>query len=144
MKTGLFGILCVLVINLIPFAINAQDQEPETIRIKKESRLVKAVFDNTEHRLMAVDRFGNPRENKIVSYKLYVKTRRETKEFTGYSNKLNDEMVNYLNKQGSATKIFFTEVSAEDDDGHLVKLPDVIETWFPDCRNCDKPAKRKR
>lgn len=113
-------------------------QEPQTIRVKKESNLVKAVFDNTDSKLFVVDRFGNPRENKILSYKLYVKGKRETKEFTGYSNKLTGEMINYLNKQTSATKIFFTEISAEEDDGHLIKLPDAIDTWFPDCKNCEK------
>jgi hypothetical protein len=85
-----------------------------------------------------IDRFGNPRENKIISYKLYIKNKRETKEFVGYNNSLSSDMMNYLKKQTTATKIFFTEVSAEDDDGHLVRLPDVIETWFPDCKNCEK------
>jgi hypothetical protein len=118
-------------------------QEPGTIRIKKESNLTKAVLDNTEGRLMVVDRFGNPRENKIASYKLYVKNSRETKEFQGRSNQLSPEMLQYLNKQSSAVKIFFTEITAVDDDEHLQKLPDVIETWFPDCKNCE-PAKRRK
>lgn len=117
-------------------------QEPQTIRIKKESNLVKAVFDNTESKLFVVDRFGNPQENKILSYKLYVKGKRETKEFRGYNNRLTGEMVKYLDKQSSATKIFFTEISAEDNDGHLVKLPDTIDTWFPDCENCEKKKRR--
>lgn len=117
-------------------------QEPQTIKIKRESRLVKAVFDNTQMRLMAIDRYGNPRDNKIVSYKLYVKARRETKEFIGYSNSLTAEMINYLDKQPKAVKIFFTEINVRDDDEHLVKLPDVIDTWFPDCSNCDKGRKK--
>jgi len=126
------------------FSASLSAQEPQTIRIKRESSLVKAVFDVTDTKLFVVDRFGNPRENKILSYKLYVKGKRETKEFRGFSNRLNAEMIKYLNKQSTATKIFFTEVSAEDDDGHIVKLPDIIETWFPDCENCDKPGKKNR
>ncbi|MCC6372284.1 MAG: hypothetical protein IT236_14875 [Bacteroidia bacterium] len=118
-------------------------QEPATIKVRKESNLSKAEFDNTERKLMVVDRFGNLKENKIASYKLYVKTKRETKEFEGYGNSLSAEMIKYLNKQSSATKIFFTEISAVDDDGHLVKLPDVINTWFPDCSNCGKGDKRR-
>ena len=117
-------------------------QEPATIRIKKESNLVKAVFDNTELRLMVVDRFGNPRENKIATYKLYVKGKRDTKEFKGYGNSLSPDMIKYLNKTTSASKLFFTELSASDDDGHLVKLPDVIDTWFPECSNCDSKKRR--
>jgi len=119
-------------------------QEPQTIRVKKESNLTKAVFDNTELKLIIVDRFGNPRENRIAFYKLYVKGKRETKEFSGYGNSLSPEMVNYLKKQSSASKIFFTEISAKDDDEHLVSLPDVIEVWFPDCENCkDGKGRRK-
>jgi hypothetical protein len=53
-------------------------QESETIKFKKESNLVKVVLDNTEPKLFVVDRFGNPRENRILSYKLYVKTKKET------------------------------------------------------------------
>ena len=140
MKFSLIKILFFFLVYLI--SERSSSQEPQTIRVKKESNLVKAVFDNTEAKLFVVDRFGNPRENKILSYKLYVKAKRETKEFTGYSNRLNSEMVKYLNKQSSATKIFFTEVSAEDDNGHLIKLPDVIETWFPDCENCEKKSRR--
>jgi hypothetical protein len=122
----------------------AQEERPATIRVRKESDLVKAVFDNTIPRLMAVDRFGNPRENRIVSYKLYVKDKKETKLFVGYSNNLTDEMVKHLNRQKSAVKIFFTEITVKDDNEHLVKLPDVIETWFPDCGNCDKKRSKNK
>lgn len=127
-----FFILFVLAFCLNSSAL-AQEQEPKTIKIRKESNLTKVVFDNTELRLVILDRFGNPRENSIVSYKLYVKGKKETKEFEGYSNKLNPDMINYLNKLKDASKIFFTQISAKDDDEHLVKLPDVIEVWFPPC-----------
>lgn len=129
---------------MVSYTGNAQEEEPRTIKIKKESNLAKVVFDNTELRLMVVDRFGNPKDNKIAAYKLYVKGRKETEAFSGYSNQLNSEMINCLKKQNKATKIFFTGISVQDDDGHLVKLPDVIETWFPDCANCDKPFKQRR
>jgi hypothetical protein len=112
-------------------------QEPGTIKFKKESNLLKVVFDNTDPKLFVVDRFGNPRENRILSYKLYVKTKKETKEFEGFSNALSGEMINYLNKLKSATKLFFTEIIVEDEAGHPLKLPDVIDTWFPDCKNCE-------
>lgn len=134
MKYKFFFVMVVFC--LVPNMEKAQ--QPQTIKIRKETNLVKVVFDNTDPRLFVVDRFGNPRENKVLSYKLYVKTKRETREFQGHSNRLNSEMLNYLKKQKVATKIFFTEISAEDDDGHLVKLPDAIDTWFPDCTNCDK------
>ncbi len=118
-------------------------EEPQTIRIRKESNLAKAVFDNTELRLMAIDRFGNPKDNKIVSYKLWIKGKGEPRVFNGFNNALSAEMINNLKKQSRAVKIFFTEVTAEDENGHLVQLPDVIDTWFPDCQNCEKGYKRR-
>lgn len=133
---------CIVILTMIGSSQDMISQEPQTIKIKKESNLAKVVLDNTEDRLIVVDRFGNPRDNRIVSYKLYVKTKKETKEFQGFSNRLTGEMVTYLNKQTKATKIFFTEISAKDDNEHLVQLPDCIDTWFPDCKNCD-PIKRK-
>ena len=112
-------------------------QQPQTIKVKKESNLVKAVFDNTEFKLMVVDRFGNPKENKIVSYKLFVKTKKDTKEFAGFNNSLSSQMIIYLNKLSKAAKLFFTEINVQEDDTHLTKLPDVIEAWFPNCKNCN-------
>lgn len=135
MKNSLILISLLSLFFLNSFDLNAQ--EPETIKFKKESNLVKVVFDNTDPRLFVVDRFGNPRENKVLSYKLYVKNKKETKEFIGYSNNLSGEMINYLNKQKSATKLFFTEIMVEDESGHPLKLPDAIDTWFPDCKNCE-------
>lgn len=116
----------------------AQDEEPQTIRVRKESNLAKAVFDNTEFQLMVIDRFGNPRENKILSYKLWIKGQSNTRPLQGFSNSLTGEMISALKKQKQAVKIFFTDISVQEDDGHLVQLPDVIDTWFPDCENCGK------
>jgi len=119
---------------------SAQGDEPTTIKVRKEQDLKKAFFDNIEMKLTVIDRFGNPKENKIVSYKLWIKSK-NVKEIYGHDNKLSNEMIKELNKQKRATKIFFTEINAQDDAGHLIKLPDVIEVWFPDCKNCG-PKKR--
>ncbi len=130
----LFFINFILCLNFI------KAQEPQTIKVKKEQNLAKAFFDNTELKLMVIDRFGNPKENKIVSYKLWLKEK-SAKSLNGFDNNLSPAMINELNKQKKAVKIFFTEITVEDDNGHLIKLPDVIETWFPNCKNC---AVRKR
>lgn len=111
-------------------------QEPKTIKVRKESNLAKAVLDNTELTLLVIDRFGNPKDNKIISYKLYVKTKKETKEFSGFNNRLNPDMISYLNKLKQSAKLFFTDISVKDDDEHLLKLPDIIEQWFPNCAGC--------
>lgn len=112
-------------------------QEPNVIKIKKESDLVKVVFDNVDLKLMPVDRFGNPRQNKVVSYKLWIKGKGDAKMYSGFNNSLSPEMIKELNKLKKSTKIFFTEISVKEDDEHVIKLPDVIDTWFPDCKNCD-------
>ena len=114
-------------------------QEPvNTIKIKREQNLVKAVFDNVEYKLFAVDRFGNPRENSFASYTLWIKEKKDTKKFVGYSNELSPEMLKELRGLKKATKIFFTNIKVNGDDEHLVDLPDIIDTWFPDCKNCLK------
>ena len=136
-------LLLLIILFIAPVFINAQE-EPETIRVRRESNLVKAVFDNTELRLMVIDRFGNPKENKVVSYKLWVKGKGFTNAIEGYSNSLSPEMINLLKKQKKAVKIFFTDISVQEDDGHITKLPDVIDTWFPDCENCEKKPTARR
>ena len=112
--------------------INAQ--EPVTIKVKREQNLVKIYFDNTEYRLIPVDRFGNQKENQVKSYKLWIKG--IDKPFIGFDNALNDDMTKALKKLKKSTKIFFTEINVVDDNGHLLKMPDVYEVWFPDCKNC--------
>ncbi|MEO6303168.1 MAG: hypothetical protein ABIP51_08345 [Bacteroidia bacterium] len=116
-------------------------QQPNVIKVKKESNLVKVEFDNTELRLTAFDRFGNPKENQITSYKLWIKGKGETKAYSGFNNSLSPEMIKELNKLKKATKIFFTDINVKEDDEHQVKLPDVIDTWFPNCKNCDNKSK---
>ena len=139
MKSPLLKIFFIVFLVNLSFCFNAQ--EHHVIKVKKESNLVKAEFDNTELRLIAFDRFGNPKENQITSFKLWIKDKSDTKSFTGFNNTLSPEMIKELNKLKKATKIFFTDINAKEDDEHLVKLPDVIDTWFPNCKNCDKKGK---
>lgn len=120
----------------LTFAGNLKAQEPNVIKFKKESRYAKAVFDNVDNKLVVIDIYGNPTEAKIAKYKLYVKTKTDTKEFVAFSNSLNAEMLNYLKKLKSSAKLFFTEINVVEEDSHLGKLPDVIEQWFPVCNGC--------
>jgi len=117
-------------------------QEPKTIKVRKESDIVKAFFDANDFKLIAIDRFGNPQDNKIMGFKLYVKTKRETKEFESFSAALTSEMLACLNGLKLAAKIFFTNVMVEESDGRLTKLPDVIDVWFPNPNNNKGNKKR--
>ena len=131
-------IFVLLVVNC--FLINGQ--EPKTIKVRKESDLVKAYFDPSEMKLMAIDRFGNPRDNQIASFKLYVKTKRDGKAFESFNGQLNAEMIGYLNKLKDAAKIFFTNILVKDDKEQLINLPDVIDVWFPTANNSNKKNRR--
>ena len=145
MKSITFRLFIFIGLCAGPLSLAAQEEEPQTIKIRRESNLAKAVFDNTEFKLMTIDRFGNPRENKIVAYKLWIRGKGATTALDGYSNSLTPDMIRALKKQSKAVKIFFTDITAQEDDGHLVKLPDVIDTWFPDCENCENgKSKSKR
>jgi len=104
-------------------------QEPQVIRVKKELNLKKVVFDNSEFRLMVIDRFGNPRENKIASYQLDIKMPNETKIFFGFGNNLSQEMLNYLYKLDKAANMFFIKIMVYDEDEHLINLPEFKEEW---------------
>ncbi len=125
------------------FLMSVQAQQPETIRVRKESNLVKAYFDVTELKLLPIDRFGNPQDNRIMGFKLYVKNKRETKEFESFSSALTPEMLTYLNALKDAAKIFFTNIMVEEDESRLIKLPDVIEVWFPNPNSHQKTKKHK-
>ena len=126
----------------LSFVGHAQDEQPVSIKVRKEQKLSKAYFDNTEMRLSAIDKYGNPRSNKIASFKLWIKG--EKKPLLGYDNDMGTEITRELNKLKKATKIYFTEITIEDDDGHLMKLPDLYEVWFPNCVNCEVIKKKKR
>jgi hypothetical protein len=127
-----FLCLCVL---LASFFVKAQEPV-QTIKVKREQNLAKVIFDNTENRLFVIDRFGNPRSNEIVSYSLWINGKGS--ELKGYSNALSPEMIKELRKQKKAVKLFFTKIKVKSDDDHVIDLPDVIEVWFPDCKNCLK------
>jgi hypothetical protein len=126
-----------LLLILFLFILKAHGQEGvNTFKIKREQNLVKCVFDNIDYKLTPIDKYGNPKENEIVSYNLWIKEKKSTKKFVGYSNTLTPEMLKELKTQKRAVKIFFTNIKVKTDDDHLADLPDVIDTWFPDCKNC--------
>jgi hypothetical protein len=124
----------LFIFSLLALCVNAQEPVG-TFKIKREQNLVKAVFDNIEYKLIAIDRFGNPQENTFASYNLWIKEKRGMKKFVGYSNTLTPEMLKELKSVKKAVKIFFTNIKVNGDDEHLVDLTDVIDTWFPDCKN---------
>ncbi len=113
-------------------------QEPQIIRVKKELNLKKVVFDNSDFRLVVIDRYGNPRVNKIASYQLDIKMPNETKFFFGFGNNLSQEMLDYLYKLDKATSIFFNKIMVYNEDDQLINLPDFKEEWIPPLKKSKK------
>lgn len=110
-------------------------QEPATITVKKQSDLAKATYDNVEYKLIAMDRFGNIVDHSIKSFELhYVEKKKKLKVFKSNNETLTPEMLSEFKKLKEAKKIFFTKIMAEDEFGNLVRLPDVIEMQFPECK----------
>jgi len=54
MKNLLIGLLVIF------FTIPVLSQEVEKIKIKKEDPFFKAEFDYTNHKVIALDKYGNP------------------------------------------------------------------------------------
>jgi len=117
-------------------ALNIWSQEePQKITIRKESNLAKASYDNVEFKLIAQDKYGNIVNHAIKSFELhYVEKKKKLKIFKSYSESLTPEMLEDFKKLKEAKKIFFTNIIAEDEFGTSVRLPDVIEVQFPDCK----------
>jgi hypothetical protein len=117
------------------FAVSAQ-QGVNTFKIKREQNIVKAVFDNNDYKLVPIDKYGNPKENEFASFTLWIKEKRSTKKFVSGTGFMTPEMLQELKSLKKATKIFFTNIKVKEDDEHFADLPDIIDTWFPDCKNC--------
>jgi hypothetical protein len=45
----------------------------QTIKVKKEKLFAKAAFDDTEYKVIAFDRYGNPHEQAIKSFTILYK-----------------------------------------------------------------------
>ena len=69
MKTPL--LLAFLCFTTISFS--QEKEEVKTIKIKREKLFVKAAFDDTEYKVIAFDRYGNPHEEAIKSFTIFYK-----------------------------------------------------------------------
>lgn len=110
-------------------------EEPQKITIRKESNLAKAMYDNVDFKLIAEDKYGNVVNHSVKSFELhYVEKKKNLKVLKSYSEFLTPEMLEEFKKLKEAKKIFFTNIMAEDEYGNVVRLPDVIEVQFPNCK----------
>jgi hypothetical protein len=118
-------------------------QEPgsvQTIKVKKEKLFVKAAFDDTEFKVIAFDRYGNPHEQAIKSFVIVYKEDDKAYRAPVEGNTFPKKTIDFLTKKKKfATKICLTQLKAEDKDGHLEDLPDLCDiVIFPDCKKTKK------
>lgn len=132
-----------LVIALSPGFLNAQDIE--TIKIAKEDPFIKADFDETEYKVFAVDKYGNPYMDVVKSFVITFQDSKGHFQSAVVGNTFPKKTINYLTKgRQKATNICLKEIVAEDKDGHVQKLPDKCSVLiYPDCKNCDPNKKKK-
>ena len=119
-------------------------QEIEKIKIAKEDPFYKADFDETEYKVFALDKYGNPYMDVVKSFKITFQDSKGHFESAVVGNTFPRKTINYLTKgRTRATNICLKEIVAEDKDGHVQKLPDKCGVLiYPDCKNCD-PNKKK-
>ena len=119
----------LVLINLCWFTLSLSAQQPqaETIKVTKVQQVIKAAYDNTQYKLIGVDRFGNPKETAIRSFELRYSINGHTYMFVSYSGALTDEMIGNMNALKKDQKIFFSKIKAQEDNGDLVDLPDLQE-----------------
>lgn len=127
--------LFIIILLLAAISPVFSQEEPQKITIRKESNLAKASYDNLEFKLTAQDKYGNVVNHAVKSFELHYRiSNKKIKMMISYSESLTPEMLNELKKLKEAKKIFFTKIMAEDEFGNAVRLPDVIEIQFPDCK----------
>ena len=123
-----------------PVAFSQESEGVKNIKVKKETLFVKATFDDTEFKVIALDRYGNPHEQAIKSFSIFYKDGKTAYEAPVVGNTFPQKTITFLTKKKpTATKICLTKLKAEDKDGHIEDLPDLCDiVIFPDCKKVKK------
>lgn len=113
-----------------------ESNEVQTIKVKKEKLFTKAAFDDTEFKVIAFDKYGNPHEQAIKSFSIFYKEGKTSYLAPVEGNTFPKKTIDFLTKKKKeATKICLTNLKAEDKDGHIEDLPDLCDiVIFPDCK----------
>ncbi len=131
-------IICILAKTIVSYSQNSP--EITTIKIKKERIYVKAAFDESNYKVVALDKFGNPHENAITSFSIFYKEGKKSYEATVDGNVFPKKTIDFLTKKKkSATKVCLTKLKAADENNHVEELPDLCDiVIFPDCKKINK------
>lgn len=114
--------------------------EVHKIKIEKEKLFVKAAFDDTEFKVIAFDKYGNPHENAIKSFTIFYKENNTAYQAPVEGNTFPKKTIDFLTKKKKlATKICLTNLKVQDKEGHEEDLPDLCDiVIFPDCKKVNK------
>lgn len=117
-----------------------EQKEVQTIKIKKEKLFVKAAFDDTEFKVIAFDRYGNPHEEAIKSFTVFYMENNKSYQAPVDGNTFPKKTIDFLTKKKKeATKICLINLKAADNEGHIEDLPDLCDiVIFPDCKKVKK------
>jgi hypothetical protein len=140
LKTTILHLLFIGFIFVYGSSFAQEQEEVKIIKIKKEKLFVKAAFDDTEFKVIAFDRYGNPHEQAIKSFTILYNEKKTNYEAAVIGNTFPKKTINFLTKKKKlATKICLTKLKAEDKDGHIEDLPDLCDiVIFPDCKKVNK------
>lgn len=140
MKTTIQHLLFISFLFVYGSSYSQDQEEVQIIKIKKEKLFVKAAFDDTEFKVIAFDRYGNPHEQAIKSFSILYNEKKTNYEAAVIGNTFPKKTINFLTKKKKlATKICLTKLKAEDKHGHMEDLPDLCDiVIFPDCKKVNK------
>lgn len=140
MKKIVFYFLLPLLCFVHSGMYSQENDAVQTIKVKKENLFAKAAFDETEYKVIAFDKYGNPHEKAIKSFSIFYKEGKTAYEAPVNGNTFPDKTIKFLTKKKStATKICLTKLIATDGNGHEEPLPDLCDiVIFPDCKKVHK------
>jgi hypothetical protein len=117
-----------------------EKEEVKSIKVKKEKLFSKAAFDETNYKVIAFDRYGNPHEQAIKSFCISYAEGKNVYEAAVTGNTFPEKTIKFFTKtRSSATKICLTKLKAQDSEGHIEDLPDLCDiVLFPDCKKVNK------
>ena len=136
-------LLLLTAICTLPTCFLKAQEDVEKIKVKKENPFVRAEFDETNYKVIALDKYGNPHENVVKSFVITFQDTKGHFKTAIVGNTFPAQTIKYLKKREKATSLCLKEIVAEDSEGHIQSVPDKCGVLFyPDCKNCDPKSKK--
>jgi len=137
MKTAV-KFLFSLVFIILPFISGAQTPPPDKIKIQKEDPFYLAEFDETNYKVIALDKYGNPHENVVKSFVITFQDTKGHFKSAVVGNTFPKNTIKYLTKERkTVTNLCLREIVAQDEEGHIQTLPDKCGILiYPKCKGC--------